>query len=123
MHVDMCFWVCKPIVLNRVILQATWESIPLMKVHHSSWFSLLELVAESALRIRFSVGSWLQHTCALRLAYSGLGLLFSFTFALVLACVFVLLYLKKIYPKLDLVLYLLCCKSVSNHLWHEIGDE
>lgn len=45
------------------------------------------------------------HTCALRLAYSGPGLLFSFTFALVLACVSVLLYLKKVYPKLDLVLY------------------
>lgn len=74
-------------------------------MHHTSLFSLLELIAKSALRIRYAAGLML----AAQLYFDGLPTLAwafcSRLYFLWFWLLFLFYFILKIFPKLDLVLY------------------
>lgn len=93
-----------------------------MRMHHTSLFPLLELIAKSALRIRFAAGL----LGAAHLCFDGLPTLAwvfcSHLYFLWFWLLFLFYFILKVLLKTRFGI-ILCCKSISNHLWYEVGDE
>lgn len=87
-----------------------------MRMHHTSLFSLLELIAKSAFRIRFTAGLM----AAAHLCFDGLPTLAwvfcSHLYFLWFWLLLVLYFILKFLPKISFGI-ILCCKSLSYHLW------